>query len=83
VTHVGIWRRPTEDVYLSFAGVEDSKAVIQAYVFPLVSWIWIGIFVLLFGTIICMIPSKSREARRREPLAEPVRPAVQEAELAQ
>ena len=34
--------------------------MIQAYVFPLVCWIWIGFWVLLIGTIICLIPSKVR-----------------------
>jgi cytochrome c-type biogenesis protein CcmF len=34
--------------------------VIQAYVFPLVSWIWIGFWVLAFGTIVCLIPNKVR-----------------------
>ncbi len=45
-----------------FAGMSEDgqKAVIQAYVFPLVSWIWIGYWVVLFGTIICLIPSKTR-----------------------
>ena len=57
---VAIWRRLNEDVYLNFAGSseDDKKAVIQAYVFPLVSWVWIGFWVLFFGTIICLIPSK-------------------------
>jgi cytochrome c-type biogenesis protein CcmF len=32
--------------------------VVQAYVFPLVSWIWIGFWVLVMGTLICLIPSK-------------------------
>jgi len=81
VSHVGIWRRLNEDVYLSFAGVEDGKAVIQAYVFPLVSWIWTGFFVLLFGTLICMIPSKSKDQRKQEPKRPALRPDVVEAEL--
>ena len=34
--------------------------MIQAYVFPLVSWIWIGFWVLLIGTLICLVPSKIR-----------------------
>ncbi len=36
--------RPNEDLYLNFGGMSDDnqRAVIQAYVFPLVSWIWIG-----------------------------------------
>jgi cytochrome c-type biogenesis protein CcmF len=57
---VAIWRRINEDLYLNFASMTDDKAVIQAYVFPLVSWIWIGFWVLLFGTLICLVPSKVR-----------------------
>ena len=61
-SEVAIWRRLNEDVYLNFAGSAEgsNKAVIQAYVFPLVSWIWIGFWVLFSGTIICLIPSKVR-----------------------
>jgi cytochrome c-type biogenesis protein CcmF len=39
---------------------EGDKAVIQAYVFPLVGWIWIGFWILLLGTGVCLIPSKVR-----------------------
>jgi cytochrome c-type biogenesis protein CcmF len=34
--------------------------VIQAYIFPLVTWIWIGFWVLAVGTLVCLIPSKVR-----------------------
>ena len=81
VSHVGIWRRLNEDVYISFAGVEDNKAVIQAYVFPLVSCIWAGVWVLLFGTIICLIPSKSQDKAGQEPKRTAPRPEVVEAQL--
>src|SRR6202034_4185216 len=61
-SNVDIRRRPNEDLYINFAGLSDDgeKVVIQAYVFPLVSWIWVGYWVVLSGTIICLIPSKSR-----------------------
>ena len=61
-SEVAIRRRLNEDLYLNFAGTsgEGSKPVIQAYVFPLVSWIWIGFWITAFGTIICLIPSKLR-----------------------
>ena len=36
----------------------QSEAVLQAYVFPLVSWIWVGYWVVLFGTLICLTPSR-------------------------
>jgi cytochrome c-type biogenesis protein CcmF len=59
-SEVGIRQRPNEDLYLNFAGMSDdqTRAVIQAYVFPLVSWIWIGGLVLIGGTFICLVPSK-------------------------
>ncbi len=55
-------RRLNEDLYINFAGLsaDNRRAVIQAYVFPLVSWIWIGFWVLAFGTIVCLIPNKVR-----------------------
>jgi cytochrome c-type biogenesis protein CcmF len=60
-THeVSVRQRLNEDLYLNFAGMSDDnqRAVIQAYIFPLVSWIWIGGLVLVGGTLICLIPSK-------------------------
>lgn len=60
-TEVGILRQLNEDLYVSFTGSSDDRkrAVLHAYVFPLVSWIWIGYFVVLAGTIICLIPNRS------------------------
>jgi cytochrome c-type biogenesis protein CcmF len=59
-SEIGIRQRPNEDLYLNFGGMSDDnqRAVIQAYVFPLVSWIWVGGLVLIGGTLICLIPSK-------------------------
>ncbi len=59
-SEVGLRMRPNEDLYLNFGGMSDDnqRAVIQAYVFPLVSWIWIGGLVLIGGTLTCLVPSK-------------------------
>jgi len=59
---VGIRRRLNEDLYVNFSGIspDNTKAIFQMYVFPLVSWFWIGYWVLLSGTIICLIPGKVR-----------------------
>jgi cytochrome c-type biogenesis protein CcmF len=61
-SEVSIRRRLNEDFYINFAGAsaDGRRAVIQAYVFPLVSWIWIGFWVLAFGTGVCLIPNKVR-----------------------
>ncbi|HTM52162.1 MAG TPA: cytochrome c-type biogenesis CcmF C-terminal domain-containing protein, partial [Bryobacteraceae bacterium] len=58
VGRVAIRRRLNEDLYLNFAQLQDDKAVIQAYIFPLVYWIWLGGLVLIFGTLIALVPSK-------------------------
>ncbi|HEY3741950.1 MAG TPA: heme lyase CcmF/NrfE family subunit [Bryobacteraceae bacterium] len=63
---VAIRRRLNEDLYLNFAGNSNQDQnpnapemlVLQAYVFPLVSCIWAGYWLLLFGTIICLVPPK-------------------------
>jgi cytochrome c-type biogenesis protein CcmF len=59
---VGIRRRPLEDLYANFSGLleDNSRATFQFYVNPLVCWIWAGYWVLLFGSIVCLIPSKIR-----------------------
>ena len=60
-TEVALPRGLREDVYINFAGTgTGSNVVIQAYVFPLVSWIWIGFLVVMFGTFVCLVPSKTK-----------------------
>jgi cytochrome c-type biogenesis protein CcmF len=51
--------RPGEDLYLVYTGrnPETGKPIIKAHVNPLVMWIWIGVHLLLIGTIIAMLPS--------------------------
>src|ERR1022692_2279639 len=59
-SEVGVRPRLNGDLYLNFGGMSDDnkRAVIQAYYFPLVSWIWIGGLVLIGGTFVCLVPSK-------------------------
>lgn len=61
-SEVAIHRRLNEDLYLNYPGpsTDGRHQVIQAYIFPLVSWIWIGFWVLLTGTLVCMVPPKIR-----------------------
>jgi cytochrome c-type biogenesis protein CcmF len=62
MSEVKIRRRPNEDLYVNFSGMsaDGQKAVIQAYVFPLVTCIWAGYWIVLFGTLICLTPSKTK-----------------------
>jgi len=59
-TEVALRSTLKEDLYVVFSGMQqnNSKPVFRAYLFPLVSWIWIGGAVFVLGTVICLIPSK-------------------------
>ena len=65
-SEVAIARQLNHDIYVVFAGVNESgdKAVIQAYINPLVQWVWIGGMVMILGTFVCMLPAL--KARRTE-----------------
>jgi cytochrome c-type biogenesis protein CcmF len=65
-THeVALRARLNEDLYLNFAGMVGERAIIQSYVFPLVSWIWVGALTLIFGTLVALVPSKVKREYAR------------------
>ena len=65
-THeVAIRPRLNEDLYLNFAGMNGGRVILQSYIFPLVSWIWIGALTLIFGTLIALVPSKIKREYAR------------------
>ncbi len=73
LTHVAIRTRLNEDLYISLAAVDQQKAgdpiraTLQMWVFPLVSWIWIGAIVVILGTLVALVPSKvARQYARTE-----------------
>ena len=54
-----------DDLYVILGALEpDGRATFQAYINPLVAWMWIGGIVVIIGTGICVFPS--RRVRRRE-----------------
>jgi cytochrome c-type biogenesis protein CcmF len=55
---VALRSRLNEDLYINYAAHTGNKATLQAYVFPLVDWIWIGVLVLIGGTLVALVPSK-------------------------
>jgi len=55
---VALRTRLNEDLYINFAARNGDVATLQAYVFPLVTWIWVGTVVMIFGTFVCLVPSK-------------------------
>ncbi|MEM1247733.1 MAG: heme lyase CcmF/NrfE family subunit [Acidobacteriota bacterium] len=60
----------SHDLYLTLMSVDRSGQVgIRAIVTPAVLWIWVGVFIMFFGTVLCLIPPRvvaSKVARETE-----------------
>ena len=69
---------PQEDLYVIYAGknLDTDKPIIKVFINPLVLWIWAGVWVLIFGTIVAMVPpipaAVVAQAQVARPLAIPV-----------
>jgi len=49
----------SEDLYLILSGfseIEQNQATLKILVRPLVSWIWVGGFVMALGTLVAILP---------------------------
>ncbi|HXZ81994.1 MAG TPA: heme lyase CcmF/NrfE family subunit [Terriglobales bacterium] len=48
-----------EDLYLVYSGLnqDSGRPIIRAHLNPLVMWIWIGVQIVIIGTLIALIPS--------------------------
>ena len=71
-TEVGLRSTFKEDLYTILADWQkDGSATFKVFVNPLISWLWIGGYVLIFGTILALWPGRGNQtgARylRREP----------------
>jgi cytochrome c-type biogenesis protein CcmF len=74
-----------EDLYVVYEGKnpDTDRPIIKAFVNPLVSWIWIGVLVVAFGTGIALVPNAA-QLKSSVPLAavvrrEPGQPALETA----
>ena len=48
-----------EDLYVVYEGQnpDTGRPIIKAHLNPLVSWIWIGVWVMVFGTVVALVPN--------------------------
>jgi cytochrome c-type biogenesis protein CcmF len=58
-TMVAIHSVPSWDLYVVYEGTnpDTGQPIIKAFLNPLVGWIWAGLVVLVFGTLIALVPS--------------------------
>jgi len=56
-----------DDLYVILGSVDDQNenATFQAYVNPLVAWLWLGGIVLVIGTILAIVPMRGARERER------------------
>ena len=69
-----------EDLYLVYEGQnpDTGRPIFKAHLNPMVSWIWIGLLVMVFGTLLALIPNGrviSSPAREKAASQMQVRPA--------
>ena len=50
---------PQEDLYVVYEGQnqETGKPIIKVHLNPLVMWIWIGVWIIIAGTVVALIPN--------------------------
>jgi cytochrome c-type biogenesis protein CcmF len=85
-TVVAIHSTLANDLYVVFEGrnPDTDKPIIKVFINPLVNWIWIGVAVVILGTLIALIPPLMPGTRRVELPATidlPFRSAAEEAAL--
>lgn len=75
LTHVAISTTPVADVYVVLAGTNpDGSASFQVFVNPLVTWIWAGGAIIIFGVVLGNLGERSSAMapmRRRAPVPVP------------
>ena len=56
---------PNEDLYLVFEGLNPGNGhpILKAHLNALVMWIWIGVWIMLIGTVLALIPNAPAPVR--------------------
>ncbi len=70
VANRSTWR---EDLYLVYAGrnPDTDRPIIRAHLNPLVAWLWVGMYIVVFGTLVALVPNlQAATARVSVPAAD-------------
>ncbi|MDE3135642.1 MAG: heme lyase CcmF/NrfE family subunit [Acidobacteriota bacterium] len=78
-TMVAVHSTLAQDLYLVYSGPnpQTNQPVVHAYLNPLVKWIWLGGLVVVLGTLLALIPSRTGSPTPTQP-----RPAAPDAAVA-
>jgi len=56
---------PKEDLYLVYEGLNDASGhpILKAHLNPLVMWIWMGVWIIIGGTLLALVPDAPAPVR--------------------
>jgi cytochrome c-type biogenesis protein CcmF len=54
-----------EDLYLVYEGLnqDTGRPILKAHLNPLVMWIWLGVWIILGGTVLALVPNAPAPVR--------------------
>jgi cytochrome c-type biogenesis protein CcmF len=56
---VDIRYEPLRDIFVIFEGIDsDNKLVMNTFINPLISWVWVGSLVLILGSLLALLPHR-------------------------
>jgi cytochrome c-type biogenesis protein CcmF len=72
-TMVALHSTLVSDLYVIYEGKnpETDKPIIKVFINPLMNWIWIGVAIVVFGTLLALVPNMTRSAARARVELEP------------
>jgi cytochrome c-type biogenesis protein CcmF len=59
-----------EDLYLVYEGInqDTGRPILKAHLNPLVMWIWLGVWIVLGGTVLALVPNAPAPVRASAPV---------------
>jgi cytochrome c-type biogenesis protein CcmF len=77
-TMVALHSTLTSDLYVIYEGrnPDTDKPIIKVFLNPLMNWIWIGVGIVAFGTLVALVPNLTRTAARAAAVESPMVEAV-------
>ena len=79
-TVVALHSTAQADLYVIFMGrnPDTNRPIIKVFLNPLIAWIWIGVMVVVAGTVLALVPSAAPRRREREVTAAMAMPVAVE-----
>ncbi len=73
-TMVALHSTLASDLYVIYEGKnpETDRPIIKIFLNPLMNWIWIGVAIVVFGTLLALVPSLTKNPRTRASLEPPL-----------